>query len=164
MILTEGLAYDKCTVGVVTDVAGLEDVAEFHIDTDDKLYNVLRTQVDVVLASGAAVLNAADPQVVEMADLCDGEVIFYGVDEHLPAIVQHRQDSARVVFQRTQGDQRTIVLGQGYVDMVSLPLSPLVPPEAVLAAIAAGWALGLTPELIAAGLRTFDANPKRIHH
>jgi cyanophycin synthetase len=39
----------------------------------DKLYNVLRTQVDVVLPSGAAVLNAADPQVVEMADLCDGE-------------------------------------------------------------------------------------------
>jgi hypothetical protein len=44
---------------------------------------------------------------------------------------------------------------------VTLPLSPLVPPEAVLAAIAAGWALGLTPELIGAGLRTFEAAPKK---
>ncbi|MET0322192.1 MAG: acetate--CoA ligase family protein, partial [Duganella sp.] len=164
MILTEGLAYDRCTVGVVTDLSGVADLAEFHIATDDQLYNVLRTQVDVILPSGAAVLNAADAQVVDMARLCDGEVIFYGVDEHLPAIVQHRQDSARVVFQRGQGDQRSIVLAQGYVDVVSLPLSPLVPPEAVLAAIAAGWALGLTPELIAAGLRTFDATPKRQHH
>ncbi|ELX09936.1 cyanophycin synthase [Janthinobacterium sp. HH01] len=157
MILTEGLAYDKCAVGVVTDVSDFEDVAEFHIASLDKLYGVLRTQVDVILPSGVAVLNAADAQVVDMADLCDGEVIFYGIDEHLAAIAQHRQDGKRVVFQRAD----RIVLAQGYDDAASLPLSP---PEAVLAAIAAGWALGLTPDLIGAGLRTFDANPKRTHH
>ncbi|MYM94224.1 cyanophycin synthetase [Duganella vulcania] len=160
MILTEGLAYDKCAVGVVTDVSDFEDVAEFHIASLDKLYGVLRTQVDVILPSGVAVLNAADPQVVDMADLCDGDVMFYGVDEHLAAIAAHRQDGKRVVFQRAE----RIVLAQGHEDISSLPLSPLVPPEAVLAAIAAGWALGLTPELIGAGLRTFDANPKRTHH
>ena len=33
--------------------------------------------------------------------------------------------------------------------------------EAVLAAVAAGWALGLAPELIGAGLRTFDSTPKK---
>ncbi|MCU6499329.1 cyanophycin synthetase [Rugamonas sp. A1-17] len=160
MILTEGLAYDKCAVGVVTDVSDFEDVAEFHIASLDKLYGVLRTQVDVILPSGVAVLNAADPQVVDMAGLCDGDVMFYGVDEHLAAIAAHRQDGKRVVFQRAE----RIVLAQGHEDIASLPLSPLVPPEAVLAAIAAGWALGLTPELIGAGLRTFEANPKRTHH
>ncbi len=65
-----------------------------------------------------------------------------------------------MVFQRAD----CIVMATGYEELASLPLSPLVPPEAVLAAIAAGWALGLTPELIGAGLRTFDANPKRTHH
>jgi cyanophycin synthetase len=164
MILTEGLAYDKCAVGVVTDVSDFDELAEFYIDSADKLYGVLRTQVDVILPSGVAVLNAADPQVVDMADLCDGEVIFYGVDEHLAAVAQHRQDGKRVVFQRQDKDMSRIVLAQGYDEAASLPLSPLVPPEAVLAAIAAGWALGLTPELIGAGLRTFDANPKRTHH
>jgi cyanophycin synthetase len=167
MILTEGLAYDKCAVGVVTGVSDPSDYAdlgEFYIDSADKLYGVLRTQVDVILPSGAAVLNAADAQVVEMADLCDGEVMFYGVDEHLPAIAQHRQDGKRVVFQRADGISNCIVLANGYDEVASLPLSPLVPPEAVLAAIAAGWALGLTPELIGAGLRTFDANPKKTHH
>jgi cyanophycin synthetase len=160
MILGEGLAYDKCAVGVVTDVSDFEDVSDFHIDSLDKLYNVLRTQVDVVLPSGAAVLNAADPQVVEMADLCDGEVIFYGADEHLEAIAAHRKDGKRVVFQRKD----CIVMANGSTEVASLPLSPLVPPEAVLAAIAAGWALGLTPELIGAGLRTFEAAPKKTHH
>ena len=160
MILTEGLAYDKCAVGVVTDVSDFEELGEFYIDSADKLYGVLRTQVDVILPSGVAVLNAADEQVVDMARLCDGEVIFYGVDEHLAAIAAHRQDSERVVFQRAD----CIVMAQGHDEVASLPLSPLVPPEAVLAAIAAGWALGLTPDLIGAGLRTFDANPKRTHH
>jgi cyanophycin synthetase len=160
MILTEGLAYDKCAVGVVTDVSDFGDLDEFYIDSADKLYGVLRTQVDVILPSGVAVLNAADPQVVDMADLCDGEVIFYGVDEQLGAIAGYRKDGKRVVFQRAD----RIVLAKGQDQVANLPLSPLVPPEAVLAAIAAGWALGLTPELIGAGLRTFDANPKKTHH
>ncbi len=160
MILAEGLAYDKCAVGVVTDVSGVEALSEFHIDSEDRLYNVLRTQVDVVLPSGAAVLNAADAQVVDMADLCDGEVIFYGADEHLAAIATHRQDGKRVVFQRKD----CIVMANGGDEVASLPLSPLVPPEAVLAAIAAGWALGLTPDLIGAGLRTWEASPKKTHH
>ena len=160
MILAEGLAYDKCAVGVVTDVTGFEELGEFYIDSSDKLYNVLRTQVDVVLPGGAAVLNAADPQVVDMADLCDGEVMFYGADEQLEAIAAHRKDGKRVVFQRKD----CIVMAHGSNEVASLPLSPLVPPEAVLAAIAAGWALGLTPELIGAGLRTFEAAPKKTHH
>ncbi|NGZ85327.1 cyanophycin synthetase [Duganella aceris] len=164
MILTEGLAYDKCAVGVVTDVSDFDDLGEFYIDSADKLYGVLRTQVDVILPSGVAVLNAADPQVVDMARLCDGEVIFYGVDEHSAAIAEHRQDGKRVVFQRTDAQSSRIVLAIGHDQVANLPLSPLVPPEAVLAAIAAGWALGLTPELIGAGLRTFDANPKKTHH
>jgi cyanophycin synthetase len=160
LILSDGLVYDKCAVGIVTDVGGHDAVHEFYIDSDDKLYNVLRTQVDVVLPSGAAVLNAADAKVVEMADLCDGEVIFYGADEHLDAIAGHRRDGKRVVFQRHD----CIVLASGGEEVCSLPLSPLVPPEAVLAAIAAVWALGLTPELIGAALRKYEAAQKKTHH
>jgi cyanophycin synthetase len=99
------------------------------------------------------VLNAADPQVVEMAELCDGDVIFYGVDPQLQAIEAHRQEGKRVVFQRAD----RIVMAHGEEEVATLPLSPLVPPEAVLAAIAAGWALGMKPELIGAGLRNFEA-------
>lgn len=156
MILTEGLAYDKCTVGVVTDSSGYEDLAEFYIHSEDQQYSVLRTQVDVILPSGCAVLNAADPLVVEMAELCDGDVIFYGVDSQLQPIEAHRQEGKRVVFQR---DDR-IVMAHGEEEVATLPLSPLVPPEAVLAAIAAGWALGMKPELIAAGLRNFEGSKK----
>ena len=156
MILTEGLAYDKCAVGVVMSATSEDDLGEFYIDSPERLRGVLRTQVDVVLPDGAAVLNAADAQVVEMADLCDGEVIFYGVDQHLAALAAHRAQGKRAVFQRAD----RIVLATGMDETATLPLSPLVPPEAVLAAIAAAWALGLTPELIGAGLRTYEPHAR----
>jgi cyanophycin synthetase len=84
-ILAEGLAYDKCSVGVVTDVGWQESLLPFDILDAEQVFKVARTQVDVVLPTGTAVLNAADPQVVEMAELCDGKVIFYGMDaNHRP--------------------------------------------------------------------------------
>lgn len=162
MILSEGLAYDKCTVGVVTDVSGLEALAEFYIDDVDKLYNVVRTQVDVILPQGTAVLNAADPQVVQMAPLCDGKVIFYAQDPQLEALTTHRAGGERVLFVR----DRQIVLAQGLEEVALIPLAFMKPakaekPHMVMAAVAAAWALGVTPELIVAGLRTFESDPKK---
>ena len=156
-ILSEGLPYDKCAVGVVTDVSGLDDVAEFYIDTPDQLYNVVRTQVDVILPSGTAVLNAADPQLVDMAHLCDGQVIFYGLDCELDALAQHRTRGERTLCLHEQ----QVVLAQGLTEVWRIPLSTLQPstahqPEVVLAATAAAWALGVAPELIAAGLCAFE--------
>lgn len=163
-ILSEGLAYDRCTVGVVTDLDGLEALGEFYIDDADKLYNVVRTQIDVVLSTGTAVLNAADPRVVEMASLCDGRVIFYGPDAELPAISAHRAAGERTVYLR----ERHIVLAQGQDDISEIALDTLNPakaakPEMVMAAVAAAWALDVKPELIGAGLRTFKANLSSEH-
>ncbi len=163
-ILSEGLAYDRCTVGVVTDLDGLEELGEFYIDHSDQLYKVVRTQVDVVLPTGTAVLNAADPRVVEMAELCDGQVIFYGPDAQLPAIAAQRQAGLRSVYLR----ERHIVLAQGQDEISAIPLDSLAPtkaarPEMVMAAVAAAWALDVKPELIGAGLRTFKANLSSDH-
>ena len=162
MILSEGLAYDKCTVGVVTDVSGFETLNDFYIDDLNKLYNVVRTQVDVILPHGTAVLNAADPEVVEMAALCDGQVIFYALDAQLEPITTHRAQGGRALF---VGDGH-IVLAQGLEKIASIPLASMKKakaekPEMVMAAVAAAWALGLAPELIAAGLRAFESDTKK---
>ena len=84
-ILRDGLAYDRCQVGIVTDVKVTSKLAEFDVRELPQVFNVLRTQVDVVLPDGAAVLNADDPQVADMARLCDGEVIFFGADRDTPS-------------------------------------------------------------------------------
>lgn len=162
MILTEGFAYDRCTVGVVTDTAGCDKLGEFYIDAPEKMFGVLRTQVDVVLPDGVAVLNAGDAQVASMAELCDGSVIFYGVDEHVEGIVTHRAEGGRAVFLHADG----FVLANGADTVAVLPASCLPNDEeecreAVLAALATGWALGLSPDLIAAALRTFEWKTRR---
>jgi len=161
-ILAEGLAYDKCSVGVVTDVGWQVELAAFDILDAEQTYKVTRTQVDVILPTGTAVLNSADPQVVEMAELCDGKVIFYGMDPKSAVMSKHRDAGERVVYVRD--DQ--IVLSHGTQDIAMLPLASLKPakasqPEMVMAAVAAAWALNIPPELIGAGLRTFESNPKK---
>jgi cyanophycin synthetase len=162
MILAEGLAYDKCNVGVVTDVSWQESLTEYDILDAEQAYKVARTQIDVVLPTGTAVLNAADPQAVEMADLCDGRVIFYGMDPQQAPMSQHREAGERIVFVR----EGHIVLAHGTHEIALLPLSSLKPakasqPEMVMAAVAAAWALDIPAELIGAGLRTFESNPKK---
>jgi cyanophycin synthetase len=161
MILSEGLPYDKCQVGVVTDVGDFAALHDFYIDHLDKHYSVVRTQVDVILPQGTAVLNAADPEVVEMAALCDGNVIFYAQDPQLAAIMTHRAQGERVLFVH----DGQIVLAHGMAEVALIPLASMKPakagkPDMVMAAVAAAWALGVTPELIVAGLRTFESAPK----
>ncbi|MGJ7913990.1 cyanophycin synthetase [Massilia sp. LXY-6] len=156
-ILSEGLPYDRCLVGVVTGMGRVGDVADLYVRDDDALFNVVRSQVDVVLSEGAAVLNAADPQVVKLAGLSDGGVIFYALDENNDVLTQHRAAGGRVAFLR----DRHIVLAQGSEDAPLLGLTKLQPatasePEAVLAAAAASWALDVPTDLICAGLRSFE--------
>jgi cyanophycin synthetase len=164
-ILTEGLAYDRCTVGVVTDMQGIEQLDQFYIRDQDAMANVVRGQVDVILPDGAAVLNAVDPAVVELAELCDGSVIFYALDEHHEVMARHRAAGERIAFVR---DGR-IVLAHGELETPLLALSKIKPstvkhPESLLAAAAAAWALDVPADLICAGLRNFDATPKKTTH
>jgi cyanophycin synthetase len=158
-ILSEGLPYDRCLVGVVTDMGALADVADQYIADQDALFNVVRSQVDVVLAQGAAVLNAADEEVVKLAELSDGAVLFYALDEANAVLAAHRAGGGRAVFVR----DGHIVLAEGADETSLLSMAKIKPataaqPQAVLAAAAAGWALGVPHDLICAGLRTFDAD------
>ncbi|MGY8524825.1 cyanophycin synthetase [Paracidovorax citrulli] len=160
-MLSEGLAYDRCLVGVVTNIDAPDHLGEYYVEDADKMYSVLRTQIDVVLKHGAGVLNARDPLVVEMAELCDGDVIFFGTSAELPAIVQHRAAGKRAVFVR---DGRIVLAtGSSEVPLAEVAAIPLTyagrvgfQVENVLAAVAAGWALGISHELIRAGVVTFD--------
>jgi cyanophycin synthetase len=160
-ILDEGLAYDRCQVGVITNIEPARHFGRFYIETPEQVYNVLRTQVDLVLPTGAAVLNAKEAMLVEMATLCDGEVIYFALDAELPAIAAHRAQGKRAVLVR----DGKIVLANG-ADEITLTALADVPltdsgraafqTENVLAAVGAAWALGITPELIRTGIETFS--------
>ncbi len=102
-MLNEGLAYDRCQVGIVTALDAADVLPAYHIDTPERLFNVVRTQVDVVLPNGVAVLNADCPLVRDMAELCDGEVILFAAGTaddvaSAEAIAAHRAKNGRAVL------------------------------------------------------------------
>lgn len=155
-ILAEGLGYDRCQVGVVTNIQPEKHFGEFYIETAEQVYNVLRTQVDVVLDNGVAVLNAEDPLVAEMAELCDGEVIFFATNSNLPVIRKHLKQGGRAVLQKGDG----LILASSLCKI--LLTNPAARPisaqniQPLLAAVGAAWALGISPDLISAGVKTFS--------
>ncbi len=166
-ILTEGLAYDRCQVGVVTNIDPQDSEPELHINDAGQLVNVARTQVDLVLPEGVAVLNGADPLVAEMAALCDGSVIFFSTGWEIPVIAEHRVKGGRCVFV----DNNHVVLATGMNQTALLDLSTITFPnpdqrpfitQNIQAAVAAAWALGIADDLIRAGIQTFDFDNKNV--
>ncbi|MDF1485937.1 cyanophycin synthetase [Ramlibacter sp. H39-3-26] len=163
-ILRDGLAYDRCQVGVVTDMDGAQALAAYDVREPDQMARVLRTQVDVVLPEGVAVLHAGDPRVAELARLCDGGVVFYGLDAALPAIAAHRATQGRAVY--LKGDRLVLAIGAaektigGLADLLHERYRPgdAAQARSLLAAVAAAWALDVAPDLIAAGVKTFDSD------
>ncbi len=165
-ILGEGLAYDWCQVGVITNVELDRHYGRYDIETPKQVFDVLRTQVDVVLATGAAVLNAREAMLVEIAALCNGEVIYFSLDPELPAINEHRAHGTKGIGS-TRG-KRVVMVRDGEILLVNganeLPLvkvadvslnnggSAIPEVENILAAVATAWALGIEPALIRTGI------------
>ena len=173
-ILCEGLAYDRCQVGVITNVDLPDHFGRHDIETPKQVFDILRTQVDVVLPSGTAVLNAGEPILADMAALCDGEVIYFSSNPDLSLIAQHRSRPSltgsapgnRAVILR--GREICLVSGPGELPLAKLPDIPSIDKRAgmrqvenVLAAVAVAWAFGMEPDLIRngiEGLQDFNKN------
>jgi cyanophycin synthetase len=163
-ILREGLGFDRCAVAVVTNIGEGDHLGLDNVMTAEDLIRVKKTIVDVVFPTGWAVLNAADPLVAEMAGSCRGGVIYFARSGEHPVIRQHRAEGKRVAFE----NEGAIVLAEGASEepLLTLDRVPLTrggrigfQVENVLAAAAAGWALGLPRETIRAGLESFDSEP-----
>ena len=166
-ILGEGLAYDRCQVGIVTNInIDAENLSRWDVHPSGGEYfttfrNTYRTQVDVVLKSGYAVLNACDPVVADMAELADGEVILFAADPTNPAMAAHLAAGKRGVIVRegriaiTTGTEDAWLLCRlGDVPLIGKQKDPATIAN-VLAAVAAGWALGVTFDAISTGIKTY---------
>lgn len=156
-ILRDGLPYDRCDVGVVHDLDGHETLGEFDVHDPSQMFRVLRTQVDAVLARGAAVLHAADERIVEMSGLCDGAVVLYARDGASAALVAHRAKGGRAVFARG----KAIVLAAGADESLLPDLlqgDAARVDEATLAGVAATWVHGIEPDVIVTGVATFGSD------
>jgi cyanophycin synthetase len=162
-ILRAGLGFDRCDVGIVTNIAEGDHLGIAGIETVEDLARVKRTVVEAVAPEGAAVLKADDPLVAAMAERCPGSVIFFARSPSDPVLAAHRASGGRAVFVR---DGR-IVLAQGKEETPLVLLSHVpfthggrvgFQVENALSAAGAAWALGLPLEEIRLGLESFVAD------
>ena len=161
-ILEHGLAYDRCQVGVVTGVPLPDGLQDHHIHNHEQMRNVLRTQIDVVLPGGCAVLNADDEVCAGLAELCDGSVLFYTVNADHERRAEHcAEEGGRFLVVR---EQRIVLLDhRGETTVMDLRhptverlLQQHLPLPALLAAVGAALALDMDPALVRAGVETAE--------
>jgi cyanophycin synthetase len=162
-ILREGLGFDWCDVAVVTNIADGDHLGLGGIETAEQLALVKQTVVRRVAQHGAAVLNAEDALVVQMADRCPGKVIFYARSPDHPVLAAHRTAGGRAVFVR--GGRICASVADEEWLIASLEAVPLTQKgrigfqiDNVLAAAATAWFLGVPMDRIRSGLETFTSD------
>jgi cyanophycin synthetase len=160
-IIRAGLGFDRCDIGIVTNVAadhlGLKDV-----HTLQDLARVKSVVPRSVGKRGYAVLNAEDENVYKMKDLVDGNLVYFAMNENHPNI-QRQAKRGRISCVYENGFI-TILKGKWKVRIeraVNIPLTYGGRAEFmiqnVLAATLACFVHGVSLEDIRVGLTTFTA-------
>jgi cyanophycin synthetase len=158
-MLREGLAFDRCQVAVVTNIGAGDHLGLNYITTLEDLAVLKRVIVQNVCPGGTAVLNAADPMVVAMAENTRGAVTFFAQDSGNEVLTMHRAKGKRVVFV----EDGMMVAAQGKLEhRIALTEVPITrggaigfQVENVMAAVAAAWAVGISWDAIRVGLKSF---------
>jgi len=158
-ILREGLAFDRCQVGVVTNIGAGDHLGLNYITTLEDLAVLKRVIVQNVAPGGMAVLNAADPIVAAMAENTRGDITYFAADASLPLMQKHRVQGRRIVYI----EKGHLVAAQERSEE-RIPLSEVpitrggvigFQVENTMAAVAAAWAVGISWDAIRLGLKTF---------
>lgn len=159
-ILRRGLGYKNSDVAIITNISN-DHLGEGHIDSLEALARLKGTVTESVKETGYAVLNADDKHVLYFKERTPGNAILYSVKPNNSIIQQHLQEGNAAVVIRN--DEIVIQKFDEIVPIAGVNEVPLTLKGAaefntsnVLAAIAAGYALGLYEQEIRAGIISFN--------
>ena len=166
-MLREGLGFDWCDVAIVTNVGEGDHLGLGGIATVEELARVKAMPVRRVSAQGAAVLNADDPLVVDMAKLCRGSVIFFSRNPESQVLRDHRAKGGKAVT--VHDGAIVIAIGRDERRVARIADLPLThggrigfQVDNLLAATAAGYALGMSIDAIRTGIESFQSDLKTV--
>lgn len=158
-IIREGLAFDWCTVGLVTNISA-DHLGLGGVDTLEKLARVKQVVIENVHKDGAAILNAEDAYVAEMAAATVAKIVYFAHSPEHHIIKAHLAEGGIAAF--IHNNMITVGVGDLRVELVELDRVGFTYGGKIrfqvanaLAATAAAWAAGLNPAMIARALTTF---------
>jgi cyanophycin synthetase len=168
-VLNQGLAFDQCEVAVVTNLGSGDHMGAKYVETIEVMTKAKRAPVDVVAPHGTAVLNASDAIVAGLSSYCPGSAMFFSRSIEDAGVADLLRAGKRVVTI----DRGSVVLAQNDRNVTILPTTAIPHSfrgqiehqvENALAAIAAAWALGISPSHIVEGLvRVSENSTNRLH-
>jgi cyanophycin synthetase len=179
-IVREGMGFDTCDVGCVTNIAA-DHLGLKGVDTVEDLARIKSVVVEVVAPSGHSVLNADDPLVSRMRRRAGGRIVFFSYSGHsgddCPRFLRHHiEDGGTAVVRQPGigGDLIVIYDGGEYVPLMWTHQIPVTLSgkarhnvENALAAVAIAHSLQIPLDTIRQALGsfmpTFEDNPGRLN-
>jgi cyanophycin synthetase len=168
-LLREGLAFDACDVGCVTNVAA-DHLGLRGIHTVEELAAVKSVVIEAVRRDGWSFLNADDPLVAAMREDAGGQICFYStasVDQWPAFLREHIATGGRVLgCDLTSIDKNMLLYDQGETLLVArvseFPATfgglAAFNVENALAASAMAYCHGIPVSLIREALTTFGTS------
>jgi cyanophycin synthetase len=164
-ILRSGLAFDRCDIGVVLNVAA-DHLGLGDIDTIEQMARVKGVVAETVKPDGYAILNADDPLVAAMAEKVSCKVAYFSMNPDNPIIAEHiRRDGLAAIYENgylsiLEGDW-TLKIEKAVKCPVTMGgMAPFMIANA-LAACLASFCQGVDVETIRRGLRTFNPSAEQ---
>jgi cyanophycin synthetase len=163
-LLRRGLAVELARTAVVTNVAE-DHLGEFGIESLEELAETKLLVAKGLAADGILVLNADDPRLVARSATAGRTIWWFSLDPDSPVVRTQLERGGTAVL----ADENRIVLARAERPETILPLTEVPITMAgtarhnvanVLAAAAAGTALGLDVAIMAAALRKFGRHQK----
>lgn len=164
-ILRSGLAFDRCDIGVVLNVAA-DHLGIGGIDTIEQMARVKSVVAETVKADGYAILNADDPLVAAMAQQVKCKVAYFSMNPDNPIIIEHsRRNGLAAVYENgyisiIEGKWTLRVEKAVKAPMTMAGMAPFMIANALAGCLAA-FAQGVDIELIRRGVRTFNPSAEQ---
>ncbi|HZK83551.1 MAG TPA: cyanophycin synthetase [Desulfosporosinus sp.] len=161
-ILRAGLGYDYADVAVITNVSN-DHLGQYGIETIEDIAHLKSLIAEVVKPHSYVVLNADDPLVVQMAKRTKGRVIYFSTEKDNLCVRKHLAIGGTAVF--VQRGMILLCQGSKSCRICSIKQIPVTWDgkakhniQNALAAVAAGWALGLGAVAIQNSLHNFSSD------
>jgi cyanophycin synthetase len=170
-LLRRGIGVDQADGAVVTNV-GDDHLGAYGVNSVPEMAHVKNLICSVVKDTGARVLNADDPELVQLGAVYDSPLVWWSVEAEHPTLRAHCAAGGEAWFAekgmitRARGAERSAVVR---VDAIPLTLGGAAVHNVsnALGAAAIAGSLGIEDAVIAEGLRSFGGswkdNPGRCH-
>ena len=156
-VVCDGLGFDRCQVVVMAEGGPAETAANFPSSaSQDELAAARQALLGMLDSNGAVVVVAESAWASALPTSCAGEVLLFAEQPTQLAVRAQRARGGKAVFIRgtsviaAHGDQEELL-----ADLASTDLCGPAIRSGVLAAVAAAWALHISPPAIQCGLNSF---------